>query len=368
LNENVDLALDAICAKAMARRRYARYPSTTALADDVQRWMAGEPVTAYKERPSQRVGRWIQHHQRLSQLIAAAVIITIVAGITLTIAARHNTFVVQQARFEELRSDEREIEVQLVSAGRDLSKDVRFMSTLPPIQALIGARSGDAESEGEEVWRGRLETIYEGLLRANPNYLTVAYIAAKADAAEEVVRVERHATDHGYIRRVPKSRLATLQKSPLLDSVLQLGPGDVKISLDERLTTSHRKGEHRRLVTAVPVYDEQSGDIFGLVVIEADLTTRVQEILDGLEGRLGRVYVTDAVGNVLVTSNPEFGVEVAPPDARIADLAKEAIGLFAEKSRLRYLSDESTFIARRVQLDPADASCSLGIVQKLVAE
>jgi hypothetical protein len=87
-NESVDPALEAICAMAMARRRYASYPSTTALAEDVQRWMAGEPVSAYEERYSQRLGRWIQHHQRLSQLIAAAVIIAIVAGTTLTIAAR----------------------------------------------------------------------------------------------------------------------------------------------------------------------------------------------------------------------------------------------------------------------------------------
>ena len=51
---DVDPALEAICRKAMARRRYARYQRATELAEDVQRWMAGEPVTAYAENAWQR--------------------------------------------------------------------------------------------------------------------------------------------------------------------------------------------------------------------------------------------------------------------------------------------------------------------------
>lgn len=367
-NEDVDPVLDAICAKAMAKRSYARYSSTTALAEDVQRWMAGEPVSAYKERFSQRVGRWIQHHQRLSQLIVAGIIITLVAGTTLMIAARESNLAAQQARFEEMRSDEREVEVQLVSAAKELSVDVRFMSTLPPIQGIIEARAGAKDSEGEEVWHGRLETIFEGLMRANTNYLSVAYIAIASDKPQEIVRVERHATDQSYIRRVPQSRLTTLEMTPIFKSVMELAPGDVRLSLDDQLSKNPRKNDHRRIVGVIPVFDEHSGDLFGLVAIESNLVSQIQSILNGLDNRLGEIYITDAEGNVLVTSNPAFGVEVITHDLQISEIIPKTAEFFSKDSRKRYLSDGSSYIAHRVQLDPTNAACNLGIVQRLTSE
>ncbi len=365
VNEDVDPALDAICAKAMARKRYARYGSTTELAEDIQRWMAGEPVSAYEERLSQRIGRWIQHHQQLSQLIAAAAIIVIVAATTLTLAARHSQTAAQQARFEEMRSDEREVEVQLLAAERKLSGDVRFMSTLPPIQGIIDARGGAVETDSEEVWRGRLETIYEGLLRANSEYLAVAYIDASSDPCHEIVRVERPPYDPGYIRRVPISRLASAEKSPLLAAVMELEPGDVKTSLKGRLSSNHSGSSRRRIIAAVPVYDEQSGQPFGLVAIESDLISGIQSILNGLGDRFGEIYITDAEGHILVTSDAEYGAEVFVHDFDIGDVVPPAAEFFSTDSRQQHLSDNWSYIVRRVQLDPTDSECSLGIVHLL---
>jgi serine/threonine protein kinase len=41
--------LEAVCLKAMAHQPEDRYPSVRALADDLERWLAHEPVTAYRE-------------------------------------------------------------------------------------------------------------------------------------------------------------------------------------------------------------------------------------------------------------------------------------------------------------------------------
>ncbi|MEM9659069.1 MAG: serine/threonine-protein kinase, partial [Planctomycetota bacterium] len=70
VDANVDAVLSAVCAKAMARRRYARYQSASDLAEDVQRWMAGEPVTAYEETTWQSARRWVRRNQRISQALA----------------------------------------------------------------------------------------------------------------------------------------------------------------------------------------------------------------------------------------------------------------------------------------------------------
>jgi serine/threonine protein kinase len=137
VDSDIDDALAAICAKAMARKQYARYQSATALAEDVQRWMAGEPVSAHEESVSQRVTRWIRHHHLWSQIIAAVLIVGVVALATLAVAARQSRIAARQVLFDELDAYDHEIEVQLESTAVGLMQDARFMSTLPPIQGII---------------------------------------------------------------------------------------------------------------------------------------------------------------------------------------------------------------------------------------
>ena len=60
---NVPRALEAICLRAMARQAQDRYPNATALAEDVQRWLDDEPVSAYTERRVEQVYRWSRKHK-----------------------------------------------------------------------------------------------------------------------------------------------------------------------------------------------------------------------------------------------------------------------------------------------------------------
>jgi serine/threonine-protein kinase len=56
--------LEAICLKAMAVKPENRYSSALALAEDLERWLAEEPVTAYSEPITVRVARWARRHER----------------------------------------------------------------------------------------------------------------------------------------------------------------------------------------------------------------------------------------------------------------------------------------------------------------
>jgi tRNA A-37 threonylcarbamoyl transferase component Bud32 len=58
----VSLALEAICLKAMVRDPADRYPSATAVAREVQHWLADEPVEAYPEPPPARAMRFGRRH------------------------------------------------------------------------------------------------------------------------------------------------------------------------------------------------------------------------------------------------------------------------------------------------------------------
>jgi tetratricopeptide (TPR) repeat protein/tRNA A-37 threonylcarbamoyl transferase component Bud32 len=77
----VPRALEAICQKAMYRRKQDRYAGAGMLARDVQRYLAGEPVSVYREGPVARSWRWCKRHRRGVERAAAAVLVlAVVAG------------------------------------------------------------------------------------------------------------------------------------------------------------------------------------------------------------------------------------------------------------------------------------------------
>jgi serine/threonine protein kinase len=57
--------LDAICAKAMAKSRTDRYANATDLADDVERWLADEPVNAYPSSWRARTRSWLNRYPQI---------------------------------------------------------------------------------------------------------------------------------------------------------------------------------------------------------------------------------------------------------------------------------------------------------------
>ena len=60
VDPSIDRALEAVCLKAMAIEPEDRYATPRALADDVERWAADEPVSAWREplvRPGPAWGR-----------------------------------------------------------------------------------------------------------------------------------------------------------------------------------------------------------------------------------------------------------------------------------------------------------------------
>ena len=67
--------LAAIIATATNPDPSGRYGSAEALADDVQRWLDAEPVSAYREPPWERTVRFYQRQQALVLLLATYMVV-----------------------------------------------------------------------------------------------------------------------------------------------------------------------------------------------------------------------------------------------------------------------------------------------------
>jgi eukaryotic-like serine/threonine-protein kinase len=68
----VPRALEAICLRAMALEPSSRYVSASALAEDLERWLADDAVVAWNDPWSDRLRRWVRRHQPFVAGCAAA--------------------------------------------------------------------------------------------------------------------------------------------------------------------------------------------------------------------------------------------------------------------------------------------------------
>src|SRR5262249_54044640 len=76
-NPAVDRDLDAICLKCLEKEPARRYESAEALALDLERWLAGEPIVARRPTLLQRLGSWFRRHP--SVVVSAVLLLVLTA-------------------------------------------------------------------------------------------------------------------------------------------------------------------------------------------------------------------------------------------------------------------------------------------------
>jgi eukaryotic-like serine/threonine-protein kinase len=82
IKSTVPVALEAVCSKAMALSPRSRYASARDLGDEIERWLADQPVLAYPEPLSARALRWVR---RRKQWVAAAAVLLMLTVLGLAI-------------------------------------------------------------------------------------------------------------------------------------------------------------------------------------------------------------------------------------------------------------------------------------------
>jgi serine/threonine-protein kinase len=136
LKPSIDPALDAVCMKAMALQLDDRYPSARALADDVERWLADEPVSAYRERLARRARRWARRHRSI--VTGAAAIL-----LTFSLALGVGFFLVNHERLRALEAEAQAKKAEIAANEAREEAEEHLRIGLGAVEQLV--RLGDQQ-------------------------------------------------------------------------------------------------------------------------------------------------------------------------------------------------------------------------------
>jgi serine/threonine protein kinase len=135
--------LDTIVAKALKKNASERYPSVSALADDLQRFLRYEPISARPDTLRYRTFRFVRRH--VGGVATAAAVIVLIAGLTVV----HTTRLAAE-RDRARREAAKAVKVSDLLMGLLTSADpyaIRERPGEPTVRALLDAGAAQVQKE-----------------------------------------------------------------------------------------------------------------------------------------------------------------------------------------------------------------------------
>ncbi len=186
-NAAVPKDLETICLKAMSKKRDHRYAGCQAMAEDLRRWLAGEPITARRVSPVERLYRWCRRNPVVAGLTAAAALLVVLVAVVASVgyvttsharnraesALAGETVARREAENEASRAEKEKSRAESALAGETAARREAERERLRAEKQLLRAewllyagniRSAQREWETDHVW---LAWHYLDLCRAD---------------------------------------------------------------------------------------------------------------------------------------------------------------------------------------------------------
>jgi serine/threonine-protein kinase len=141
VNRGVPAALEAVSLKAMALKPEDRYSAPRALADDLEHWLADQPVSAWREPWTVRARRWMRRHRTLVTTTAAVWVFGLVGlvGFAAVLTGKNRELDIRNQELDRQRhrAEEREaLAVEAVRKFRDAVQANPELKNRPELDAL----------------------------------------------------------------------------------------------------------------------------------------------------------------------------------------------------------------------------------------
>jgi PAS domain S-box-containing protein len=194
--------------------------------------------------------------------------------------------------------------LRIQSQIETLRQDTHFLIAMPSVRGWgRAAANGGVDARSSitvEQWESRLQLAFQSLLQAKPQYLQLRVIGADG---RERVRVEWQA------ERVVVLDRALLQDKRQRDYVraaLKLPAGRIHLS-EINLNREHGKvaEPHQEMLrSATPIYDEPSGKLVGVLVLNMEIGEELRRIQEGIQRAGRKIYITNDRGGYLLHPDP----------------------------------------------------------------
>ncbi len=150
---NVDADLDAICCHCLQKDPAARYANARELADDLQRYLDGRPVSVRRQGPVERLRGWARREPRAAAL-TAGLALALLAGLAGTTVLWRQSEVSRALAESTLWSARRAS--ALAAAGRGDP-----LAGLPALVANVAEAEAAGQSDGPDADRRRIKALLE---------------------------------------------------------------------------------------------------------------------------------------------------------------------------------------------------------------
>jgi WD40 repeat protein/serine/threonine protein kinase len=217
-NPQADSDLETICLKCLEKEPQKRYGSAEALAEDLERWLAGEPIRARRSTRRERLLKWIRRKPAAAALVAVSGLGSLLLVLVLAILYVQN----KQALFKEtqaqglLRSSYEALQIETDKAKEALRRE----------QIASQERAKALTKEQQTAYVQRVALAHNEWQANNVD---------RADRLLEECPKELRGWEWNYVKRLCHAELVTLQGHE--------GPVRcVAYSADGRLATATEQG------------------------------------------------------------------------------------------------------------------------------